>query len=196
MSTTREEVVNLLFEQRLANLVSVLQKIAHILDRHQIPYEVVGGLAVTIYIDEVSPEATPLTRDVDLMIHRSDLERTKAAAAKEGFRFCHTAGVDMLIYGPVESARSAIHLVFSGERVTPKQVLPNPAISPVQKVVEGDTVDVIALPDLLRMKLSAYRLKDQLHVQIIDAAGLITPEVAKALAPELQVRLKAVREST
>ena len=38
-----------------------------------------------------------LTRDVDLMVRREDLERVKQAAANHGFRFRHAAGVDMLI---------------------------------------------------------------------------------------------------
>lgn len=188
-----EEMVNTLFERRLANLFSLLQKITHILEVEHIAYEVIGGLAVAIYVDEIIPEAVPLTRDIDLMIHRSDLERTKVAAARDGFRFRHAVGVDMLIYGPVESARNAVHLVFSDENVTPQQALPNPSIAPTRKTVEGGVVDVIPLKDLIFMKLSSYRLKDQVHIQVIDSAGLITPEIANSLPPMLRDRLIHVR---
>jgi hypothetical protein len=54
---------------------------------------------------------------------------------------------------------------------------------------------VIALVDLVRMKLSAYRLKDQVHVKALDAAGLITPAVEATLTPELAARLEHVRET-
>jgi hypothetical protein len=45
------------------------------------------------------------------------------------------------------------------------------------------------------MKLSAWRLKDQVHVQGIDAAGLITPEIESGLPPALRARLQQVRET-
>src|SRR5437868_3265436 len=113
----RGEVVNTLFEERLFELVGVLFRIADSLDAMRIPYEVVGGLAVLIHVEEVSPEHSALTRDVDLMVRRADLERVKEAAALSGFRFRHTAGIDMLVYGADESARNAVHLLFSEEKV-------------------------------------------------------------------------------
>jgi hypothetical protein len=44
------------------------------------------------------------------------------------------------------------------------------------------------------MKLSSYRLKDQLHIQSMDAAGLITPDIEKELSAELLSRLARIRE--
>ncbi len=52
---------------------------------------------------------------------------------------------------------------------------------------------VIPLADLVRMKLSSYRLKDQVHIQTLDAAGLITPEVKKFLTAPLLLRLHHIR---
>lgn len=37
------EVVNLVFEERLFNLVGILQKLARLLTRANVPYEVVAG---------------------------------------------------------------------------------------------------------------------------------------------------------
>jgi hypothetical protein len=62
------------------------------------------------------------------MVRREDLERIKEAAA-HGFRFLHTAGVDTLFYGNTDSARNAVHLVFSGEMVRPNKAVPNPPIA-------------------------------------------------------------------
>jgi hypothetical protein len=91
------EVVNLMFEERLFDLVGVLHKITDALTAENIPHELIGGLAVLIHVEEADPAQTALTRDVDLMVHRSDLERIKEAAAKNGFRFRHAAGDDMLL---------------------------------------------------------------------------------------------------
>ena len=43
------------------------------------------------------------------------------------------------------------------------------------------------------MKLTSYRLKDQVHIQDLDAVGLITPEIEQTLPEALLARLKEVR---
>jgi hypothetical protein len=45
------------------------------------------------------------------------------------------------------------------------------------------------------MKLTSFRLKDQVHVKTLDAVGLITPEVEQHLQPELFARLTHVRQT-
>src|SRR5271157_5867470 len=188
------EVVNLMFEERLFDLVGVLHKITDALTAENIPHELIGGLAVLIHVEEADPAQTALTRDVDLMVRRSDLERIKEAAAKNGFRFRHAAGVDMLLYGATESAKNAVHLIFSGEKVRPNQATPNPPILPEKKVIHGREVLVVPVADLVRMKLSSYRDKDRVHIRSMDAAGLITREVEEGLPDELHSRLQHVRE--
>lgn len=194
-AANKGEAVNTLFEERLFGLVGLLHKITDALNTQDIVHELIGGLAVLIHVEEANPEHTPLTRDVDLMVRRSDLERIKEAAVDNGFRFRHTAGVDMLLYGPAESAKNAVHLIFSGEKVSPNQATPNPAIRPERKHVHGKDVLVIPVVDLIRMKLSSYRLKDQVHIKAMDAAGLITSDAENTLTPELSARLKHVRET-
>jgi hypothetical protein len=195
-STAAEgEAINTLFEERLFDLVGVLHKIARVLADGDIPYELIGGLAVLVHVEEANPEYTTLTRDVDLMIRREDLEGVKEAAAAQGFRFRHTAGVDMLMYGKTDSARNAVHLIFSGELVRPNQAAPNPPIAPEKKRIHGGEVMVIPVRDLVRMKLSSFRLKDQVHIKSMDAAGLITAEVEATLPAELSTRLQHVRET-
>jgi hypothetical protein len=54
---------------------------------------------------------------------------------------------------------------------------------------------VVTVADLVCMKLSSYRLKDQVHIKSMEAAGLITPEVETKLSPELSIRLQHVRET-
>lgn len=54
---------------------------------------------------------------------------------------------------------------------------------------------VISLADLVQMKLSAGRLKDQVHIRGMDAAELITAEIESLLTLELRARLQRVRET-
>jgi hypothetical protein len=189
------EAVNTLFEERLFDLVDVLHKITDALTAEHIPHELIGGLAVLIHVEEANPEHSTLTRDVDLMVRRPDLGRIQEAAAKTGFRFRHAAGVDMLLGGGTDSKRNAVHLIFAGEKVRPNQATPNPPIEPEKKRIHGIEVPVISVAGLVRMKLSSFRLKDQVHIQSMDAAGLITLEVETALPEELRSRLRHVRET-
>jgi hypothetical protein len=189
------EVVNTLFEERLFDLVDILQRAATALASEEIPYQVVGGLAVLIHVEEADPEHATLTRDVDLMVRRGDLERIKDAALRAGFRFRHAAGIDMLVFGTTVSARNAVHLVFSGEKVRTDYLVPTPEIMPERKKVHGAEVMVIPVPDLLRMKLTSFRDKDRVHVRALDAAGLIKPDVEAQLISELASRLQRIRET-
>ncbi len=50
-------------------------------------------LAVLIHGEEANPEHSILTRDVDLMVRRSDLARIQRAAAQSGFVDRHAAGM-------------------------------------------------------------------------------------------------------
>jgi len=101
----------------------------------------------------------------------------------------------MLIYGDTESARNAVHLIFSGEKVRPGYVEPAPPIQPERKNIHSTEVMVIPVADLTRMKLTSFRLKDQVHIKSMDAVGLITNAVERQLTPELFSRLKHIRET-
>ena len=51
---------------------------------------------------------------------------------------------------------------------------------------------VAPVAELVRMKLTSYRLKDQVHVQDLDGVGLITPEIEAGLPELLRARLAGV----
>lgn len=192
-SAENGKLVNTGFEERLFRLVDVLQRISQALMAAEAPFELVGGLAVLIHVEEVDPSQAALTRDVDLMINRVDLDHIKEAASAAGFRFRHAASVDMLLYGENDRVVNAIHLVFSGESVKATQVEPNPAIRPEIKPVHGSDVPVISVSDLVKMKLSSFRDKDRVHVRTLDEVGLITQAIEADLSDELKVRLAHVR---
>lgn len=189
----RKEAVNVVFEERLFGLAGILQKIAEPLAAAGIPYEVVGGLAVLIHVEEADPAHSMLTRDIDILIRRADLDRVVAVAGAHGFRFRHAAGLDMLLYG--DKAVNAVRLLFTAEKVKAGQTTPNPELSPEWKTPKGEEVLVIRVADLVRMKLNANRDKDRVHIRALDAAGLITPEIERGLPESLRARLQQIRET-
>lgn len=66
-------------------------------------------------------------------------------------------------------------LVFVREKVRPEYVEAVPDFSPPVRTVEGVMLAPIA--DVVRMKLTSFRLRDQVHLKDLDAVGLITPEI-------------------
>ncbi len=106
------------------------------------------------------------------------------------FRFRHVAGVDMLVDKEKPQARSAVHLVFVNEKVRTEYLEPVPASEPV-RTKEGILIAPVA--DLVRMKLTSFRLKDKVHIQDLDGVGLITQEIEKSLSEPLRQRLAEVR---
>src|SRR5260370_29618618 len=87
-TATRGGAINLMFEERLFGLVEILHKVTDMFTAEGIPYEVIGGMAVAAHIEQVDRDQIMLTRDVDIMIDRSDLERVKEAAHRGWTCFC------------------------------------------------------------------------------------------------------------
>ena len=96
----------------------------------------------------------------------------------------------MLVDADQPRVRSAIRLIFIGEKVRPEYLTEVPASDPV-RTKEGIWICPVA--DLVRMKLTSFRLKDKVHIQDLDGVGLITPEIEAALPDPLRERLHEVR---
>ena len=135
-------------------------------------------MAVFIQVFERDPIRARLTSDVDAAIERSHLPAVIEAAQKAGWEYRHSEGLDMLVDAAQPRARSAVHLLFLNEKVRPEYVKAVPA-SPPDKTREGIFVATVA--DLVRMKLTSYRLKDRVHIQDLDGVGLITQDIEKQL---------------
>src|SRR5215213_1126987 len=105
-------------------MISAVEKVRARLDRAVaaleqagIPYAVAGGNAVAAWVSRVDEAAVRNTQDVDLLLRREDLERTKSALAGAGFVFRHVKSIDMFLDGPSAKARDAIHVIYAGKKV-------------------------------------------------------------------------------
>ena len=83
-----------------------------------------------------------------------------------------------------------MHLLFTGEKVRPEYPEPAPPLGQA-RMLQG--VRLIPLADLVRMKLTSFRLKDQVHLKDLDEVGLITAEIEGSLSQVLRERLARVR---
>lgn len=182
--------VNTFFEKRVEQLFDLAGRVEAAFAAAQLEYRVIGGLAVYLYVEEAEPDAGRLTRDIDIAVRREDLDRIARAVESFGLQYRHVSGVDMLVQIGTPSVRRAVHLVFTGEKVKPNYPEPAPAIGPY-RTLQG--VRLIPLADLVRMKLTSFRAKDETHLKDLDDAGLITPEIEACLSGTLSARLAQVR---
>ncbi len=181
------------YDTHVEQLFKVVRRLAEALGPAGIPYRIVGGLAVFFHVNDREPIAARMTRDVDVLVARSDLERITRTARQHGFKYRQAAGVDMLVDAERPKARSAIHLLFTGEKIRPEYVTRPPEFSQPSLTWEG--VPLANVADLVTMKLTSFRLKDQVHIQDMDSVGLITTEIEEQLSDTLRERLEQVRRS-
>jgi hypothetical protein len=182
-------IANTIFENSVDKILDLAQRFSALLEEAGIPCRVIGGLAVFLHVEERDPMAARLTRDVDVAIERHVLDRVRQAVEPHGFRYRHVAGDDMFLTEDSPKARNAVHVVFVGEKVRPDYLESIPASDPAR--TRGILIAPVA--DLVRMKLTSYRLKDKVHIQDMDSVGLITPEIEAGLSDPLRTRLAEVR---
>ncbi|MBI3407305.1 MAG: hypothetical protein HY040_02975 [Planctomycetes bacterium] len=157
-----------------------------------IPYAVIGGNAVAAWVSEVDEAAVRNTRDVDILLRRSDLERAKQAFAAAGFVYRHSSGIDMFLDGPKPKARDAVHIIYAGENVRKDSVCPAPDVDESKPT---PTSRVLNLDALLRMKLTSFRDKDRTHVRDLIDVGLIDASWPARLPQELARRLQELLDN-
>ena len=169
-----------------------LRRTATALEAANIPYAVVGGNAVAAWVSEVDKAAVRNTQDVDILLRREDLDRAKEAMAKAGFVYRHAASIDMFLDGPTAKARDAVHVIFAGEKVRQEYLLPAPDVDEMKTT---PTARVLSLEALLRMKLTSYRRKDQVHVMDLIDVGLVDTSWLARLPAELAARLQVLLDN-
>ena len=186
-------------EVSLERMVRAVEKVrdrllraARALDASKIPYAVVGGNAVAAWVARVDESAVRNTQDVDLLLDRANLDAAKAALAGAGFVYRHVEGAVLFVDRQNARAREAVHVVFAGEKVRPDYVLPAPAMTEAE-----DSADfrLLRLEPLVRMKLTSFRRKDQVHLLDLAEVGLIDASWLDRLEPILAARFQELLES-
>ena len=177
--------VNSFFETRVEQLFTLADVVERAFASAGIEYRVIGGLAAYLYVEEREPDAGRLTKDIDIAVRREDLPEISRAVEPFGLQYRHVAGVDMLVQTGQPSARRAVHMIFSGEKVREEYADVVPELGPY-RMLKG--VRLVPADDLVRMKLTSYRLKDEMHLKDMDEAGIITPQIEAGLSPLQQER--------
>jgi hypothetical protein len=179
-------------ERAVAKVRERLLRATAALNQIGVPYAVVGGNAVASWVATVDEGAARNTRDVDLLVRRSDLPAITTALEQVGFVRDEVLDVVMFRDGAEGKPSEAVHLLFAGEKTRPDHLLPAPEI---QTVTDPANFHVIALESLVEMKLMSNRRKDQVHVQDLIGVRLIDASWLPKLPPELANRLKQILDT-
>lgn len=179
--------------ERMARAVDEVQqrlhKAARALEAGNVPYAVIGGNAVAAWVAKIDEGAMRTTRDVDILIRRDDLEQAKAAMDAVGFDYAFTSGVHLFVERPDGKPSQGVRLLFAGEKVKPLDPVPAPEMTESER---GKMFQVLSLEALVRMKLVAFRLKDQVHLQDMVRLGLIDATWPERFPEELAERLRQI----
>ena len=192
-SALHHATINPFFETGMYSLVQDVESIVKALQSAGVPFEVIGGVAVNAHIFAFDRSRSFVTRDIDLLLRREDIEKAAKAAESIGYHGKKMLGGYTLIKTGQKLAE-AIHMIFAGEKSKASQPYPHPELQPELRNLLGISIPVASLKDLLYMKLNSLSPKDLVHIETMDEVGLITPSLEQALPPLLQDRLKQARD--
>lgn len=173
-----------------------LRRATALLEAAGLPYAVIGGNAVAAWVSRVDDSVVRNTRDVDLLVRRSDMDAIVTAMAAGGFihRSASILGgkgrIEMFLDGPGAKARDGVHLIFSGEKVNPESPEPSPDVADIDNThAEFRLIDLDAL---ITMKLTSYRDKDRVHLRDMMEIGMLDESWLPRVPISLRDRLQAL----
>lgn len=185
-------------EQGIEKVRRRLLRAAEALRAAGLPYAVVGGNAVAAWVSRVDESAVRNTRDVDILVRREDFEKIRSAFEKAGFVYRQVSALgrpgkmDIFLDGAGAKVRDAIHILWAAEKITKDD--PEPAPDPAGSEESGG-FSLISLQSLVRMKITAFRDKDRMHLRDLLEVGLIDESWTASLPAPLAKRLRVILEN-
>lgn len=187
------DVAELSFEKAWRAVEKVQQRLLRAvkaLDAAGVPFAVVGGNAVAVWVGSVDEGAVRNTKDVDILLERENLQAASEAMASADFIPEEVNGVSMFLdkYDPMPSR--GVHVLFAGEKLRPYDPHPVPVIGNIKRSAEG--VPAVGLIELLILKLQAWRRIDQVHIADLVKVGLVDNNTVSQVPADLRPRLQEI----
>lgn len=170
----------------------LLRKVTKALDGAQVPYAVIGGNAVSVWVSTKDPDAVRATKDVDVLIRRQDLAAVSRALEPVGLVQDEVLGITIFVDRDHPSPKSGLHILFANELVNAHDKHPTPDVDPEIRGLDG--YRIVDLPALVTMKLQVFRLHDRVHILDMASVGLIDESFADKVPEDLRTRLMEVLE--
>jgi len=170
-----------------------LERSCGALEKAQVPYAIIGGNAVAVWVATKDDGAVRNTRDVDLLMNSEDLDRATQALSSVGFIRDQVMNVTVFLDGPEGKPSQGIHVLLAEQKVKESYASPTPRVDQSQ-VIENKRV--VELNQLVEMKLNSYRDKDRTHLRDMIGVGLIDETWPARFEPSLGQRLQELLESS
>ena len=164
-----------------ADVVRALERIAETLDRHGIPYAVIGAMALNEW------GYRRATVDVDLLLTAEGLRQLKAEILGRGYveKFPGSRGM--------KDTEAGVHIDFVLAGEYPGDGKPKPVVfpDPATAAVRGRRVALLPLPKLIELKLASgisapHRLKDLADVLELIRGLALPREIADSIDPSVR----------
>lgn len=172
----------------LDDVAGRLERICTALRDAAVPYALVGGQAVAIWVATKDPAAVRTTKDVDVLLARADLPRARAAAMSASFDYFEVLGVGMFLDRANPNPRHAVHIIWAGEKIRPEYGCAAPTVDQREQITPG--IEVVAIEELVQMKLQSNRDQDRVHLRDMIDVGLIGRAILGQLPATLAARLE------
>lgn len=177
--------------EAVEHVEQLLARMSQALEAAGIAYAVIGGNAVAAWVATIDSGAVRATKDVDILLDRSDWPRVSEVLMDHGFLPVEIHGVYMFVDAKNPNPKTGIHVLMANELVRPHETHPSPGLS--ARVRLGGGYDVIDLPNLVEMKLQANRRVDQVHIEDMLRTGVIRQSLIDQLPTDLRERLEHIR---
>lgn len=164
-----------------------LERSCNALDEAEVPYAIIGGNAVAVWVATKDDGAVRNTRDVDLLMNLDDLDRATAALSSVGFIRDQVMNVTVFLDGPEGKPSQGIYILLASQKVKDNYATPTPRVDQSQ-IIENKRV--VELKQLVEMKLNSYRDKDRTHLRDMISVGLIDATWPQKFPPSLSQRLQ------
>jgi hypothetical protein len=164
---------------------------AQAFEKAAVPFVVIGGNAVAIWVATRDEGAVRNTKDVDVLLERRHLDQAARAMAGGGFDMAEVNGVTVFLDRADPMPSRGVHVLYAQEKVRPHDLHMAP---PVKLGIRSDDgVPAIDLPELVVLKLIAFRDIDRVHIRDLIHVGLIDDALAERIPPDLRPRLEEIR---
>ena len=177
-------------EQAPKKVEERMLRTARALEDAGVPYVIIGGNAVAIWVASRDEGAVRNTKDVDIMLNRPDLDRAAKAMAHAGFDMTEVDGVTMFLEREDPMPSRGVHVIFANEKLRPSDLLTTPPIVAGIRSPKGP--EALDLRELLILKLMAFRDIDRVHVRDLLHVGLIDDAMVARIPPDLRPRLDEI----
>ncbi|MGE3182093.1 MAG: hypothetical protein AB7N71_10715 [Phycisphaerae bacterium] len=167
-----------------------LQRVTSALDQAEVCYAVIGGHAVAAWVATIDESRIRNTKDVDILLRREDLDAAGRAVMLANFEPTFVGSLPVFLEADDPRPSRGVHVLIANEKVHADE--PRVAPDPANAVRSERGYPVVDLQTLVRMKLDAFRLHDQVHLEDLFGAGLITAELTTHLEPDQLERLRQV----